>query len=64
MLQEQLAAKQESFAALGDQVDELKRKTEKKLKGSLRNTRNDNRRSTTISVSYARASALLEILRL
>jgi hypothetical protein len=62
MLREQLAAKQESFAALGDQVDELKRKTEKT--GSLRNTRNDNRRSTTISVSYARASALLEILRL
>jgi hypothetical protein len=29
MLQEQLAAKQESFAVLVDQVDELKRKTEK-----------------------------------
>ena len=29
MLREQLAAKQESYAALVDQVDELKRKTEK-----------------------------------
>ena len=29
MLWEQLAVKQESFAALVDQVDELKRKTEK-----------------------------------
>ena len=29
MLREQLAAEQESFAALVDQVDELKRKTKK-----------------------------------
>ena len=29
MLREQLAAEQESFTALVDQVDELKRKTEK-----------------------------------
>jgi len=40
------------------------RERQKRLKGSLRNTRNDNRRSTTISVSYAHALALLIILSL
>jgi hypothetical protein len=55
-------------------VDELKRTSSmkwmnwrgrhKRLKGSLRNTRNGNKGSTTIFVSYARASALLVILSL
>jgi hypothetical protein len=40
------------------------RERQKRLKGSLRNTRNGNRGSTTISVSYARALALLIILSL
>ena len=60
MFQEYLAAEWKSFATLVDQVDELKRKTEK----TKRETRNDNRRSTTISMSYAHASALLVILSL
>jgi hypothetical protein len=37
---------------------------QKRLKGSLRNTRNGNRRSTTIFVSYAHALALLLTLSL
>jgi hypothetical protein len=49
-LQEQLAGEKESTTALVELVDELKRKT-KSLKGSLRNSRNDNRRSTIGSVS-------------
>jgi hypothetical protein len=40
------------------------RERQKRLKGSLRNTRNGNKTSTTISVGYARASALLVILSL
>jgi uncharacterized protein YlxW (UPF0749 family) len=63
MLWEQLVAEQESSATLADQVDELKRKTKIK-KGSWRNIRNDNRRSTIISVSCARASDLLVTLSL
>jgi hypothetical protein len=60
MLWEQLVAEQESSATL---ADELKRKTKIK-KGSWRNIKNDNWRSTIISVIYARASDLLVTLSL
>ena len=49
-LREQLASEQESTVALVELVDELKRKTEKS-KGSLRNSRNIDRRSIIGSVS-------------
>ena len=58
MLREQLVAEQESSADLIEQVDELKRKTEKTETG-LRSLRYSNRRST---ISYMRISCVSALL--